>query len=32
VKNVTMTIRWNNGQRSAMLGLVRVDTGGGNLW
>jgi prepilin-type N-terminal cleavage/methylation domain-containing protein len=32
VKNVTMTIRWNNGQRVASLALVRVDTGGGNLW
>jgi len=32
VKNVTMTIRWNNGQRVATLGLVRVNTGGGNLW
>jgi hypothetical protein len=29
---VTMTIRWNNGQREARLALVRVDTGGGNLW
>jgi len=27
VKNVTMTIRWHNGQREARLGLVRVDTG-----
>ncbi|HEV8657938.1 MAG TPA: type II secretion system protein [Thermoanaerobaculia bacterium] len=32
VKNVTMTIRWNRGQREAKLGIVRVDTGGGNLW
>jgi prepilin-type N-terminal cleavage/methylation domain-containing protein len=32
VKNVTMTVRWNNGQRSATLSLVRVDTGGSNLW
>ncbi|HEY3052860.1 MAG TPA: type II secretion system protein [Thermoanaerobaculia bacterium] len=32
VKNVTMTIRWNGGQREARLGIVRVDTGGGNLW
>ncbi len=32
VKNVTMTVRWNNGQRAATLGLVRVDTGGTNLW
>lgn len=32
VKNVTMTIRWNNGEREARLALVRVDTGGTNLW
>ena len=32
VKNVIMTIRWNNGQRQAKLGIARVDTGGGNLW
>jgi prepilin-type N-terminal cleavage/methylation domain-containing protein len=32
VKNVTLTIRWNNGQREARLGLVRVDTGGTSLW
>jgi prepilin-type N-terminal cleavage/methylation domain-containing protein len=32
VKNVTMTIQWNKGQREAKLGLVRVDTGGGNFW
>jgi len=32
VKNVTMTVRWNNGQREAKLALVRVDTGGSNLW
>lgn len=32
VKNVLMTVRWNNGQRFASLSLVRVDTGGGNLW
>jgi hypothetical protein len=30
VKNVTMTIRWHNGQREARLGLVRVDTGDPN--
>ena len=29
VKNVTMTIRWHNGEREARLGLVRVETGGG---
>lgn len=32
VKHLTLTIRWNNGQRLATLGLVRVNTGGGNLW
>jgi prepilin-type N-terminal cleavage/methylation domain-containing protein len=32
VKNITMTVRWNNGQRAASLALVRVDTGGSNLW
>lgn len=32
VRNVTMTVRWNNGQREARLALVRVDTGGSNLW
>lgn len=32
VKNVLMTIRWKDGQRQAKLELVRVDTGGSNLW
>jgi prepilin-type N-terminal cleavage/methylation domain-containing protein len=32
VKNVTMTVRWANGVREAKLVLVRVDTGGTNLW
>lgn len=32
VKNVTLTIRWRNGQRDARLGVVRVETGGGSLW
>jgi len=32
VKHVTLIVRWNNGQRVATLGLVRVNTGGGNLW
>jgi prepilin-type N-terminal cleavage/methylation domain-containing protein len=27
VKNVTMTIRWHNGEREARLALIRVDTG-----
>lgn len=32
VKHVTMTVRWNNGQRVASMTLIRVNTGGGNLW
>jgi type II secretory pathway pseudopilin PulG len=32
VKHVLMTIRWRDGQRQAKLELVRVDTGGSNLW
>ena len=32
VKNVLMTIRWKNGEREAKLELLRVDTGGSNLW
>ena len=32
VKNVTLTVRWHNGAREAKLALVRVDTGGTNLW
>jgi prepilin-type N-terminal cleavage/methylation domain-containing protein len=32
IKNVTLTIRWRNGEREAKLGLVRVDTGGNPLW
>ncbi|HVG25435.1 MAG TPA: prepilin-type N-terminal cleavage/methylation domain-containing protein [Thermoanaerobaculia bacterium] len=32
VKNVLMTVRWRNGERQARLELVRVDTGGSNLW
>jgi prepilin-type N-terminal cleavage/methylation domain-containing protein len=32
VKNVTLTIRWRNGEREARLGLVRVDTGSNPLW
>ena len=32
VKNVLMTIRWNDGERQARLELVRVDTGGSNFW
>lgn len=32
VKEITMSIRWHNGDHIAKLGLMRVDTGGGNLW
>lgn len=32
VKNVTLTVRWQEGKREARLELVRVDTGGTNLW
>ena len=32
VKNVTMTIYWRGNERTAQLELVRVDTGGTNLW
>lgn len=32
VKNVTMTIQWRDNARKASLALVRVDTGGTNLW
>ncbi|MFL6248817.1 MAG: prepilin-type N-terminal cleavage/methylation domain-containing protein [Thermoanaerobaculia bacterium] len=32
VKNVTMTVRWKNGQREARLAIVRVQTGGGALF
>ena len=32
IKNVTMTVRWRNGERVARLTLVRVDTGGTPLW
>lgn len=31
VKNVLMTVRWSPG-RTAQLELIRVDTGGTNLW
>jgi prepilin-type N-terminal cleavage/methylation domain-containing protein len=31
-KNVTLTIRWRNGQREAKLGIVRVDLGGETFW
>ena len=32
IKNVTLTIRWQNGKRQARLGIIRVNTGGGSLW
>ena len=32
VKSVLMTVRWKEGQRQAKLELLRVDTGGSNLW
>ena len=32
IKNVTLTVRWQNGKRQARVGIVRVDTGGGSLW
>lgn len=32
VKNVTMLISWQGGKRKAVLSILRVDTGGGNLW
>jgi prepilin-type N-terminal cleavage/methylation domain-containing protein len=32
IKNVRMTILWHDGERKAELEIVRVDTGGSNLW
>lgn len=32
VKQVTLTVRWQNGKKQARLALIRVDTGGTNLW
>ena len=32
IKTVTMTVLWDGGRREAHLSIVRVDTGGGNLW
>ncbi|MGZ5474890.1 MAG: type IV pilus modification PilV family protein [Thermoanaerobaculia bacterium] len=32
IKEVTMTITWNKGQREAKLAITRADTGGGNFW
>jgi prepilin-type N-terminal cleavage/methylation domain-containing protein len=31
-KDVTLSIRWRNGRRTASLVLIRTNTGGGNLW
>jgi prepilin-type N-terminal cleavage/methylation domain-containing protein len=32
LKNVMLTVRWNNAQRVARLAVVRVNTGGSSLW
>ena len=32
VRNITLTLRWDNGQKTATLALARADTGGSNLW
>ncbi|HYM62178.1 MAG TPA: type II secretion system protein [Thermoanaerobaculia bacterium] len=32
VKHVALTIRWQNGKRAASLEIIRVQTGGGNLF
>lgn len=32
VKQVTLTVRWHNGDKQAQLALLRADTGGSNLW
>jgi hypothetical protein len=32
MKTVTLSIRWNGGQREARLTIMRVNTGGGDLW
>jgi prepilin-type N-terminal cleavage/methylation domain-containing protein len=32
IRNVTMKIRWRNGEREARLTLVRTKTGATNLW
>jgi hypothetical protein len=32
MRNVTLSLTWNGGQNHAALALIRVDTGGGNLW
>lgn len=32
IKHVKLKVRWHEGKREASLELVRVDTGGTNLW
>lgn len=32
LRNITLTLRWDNGQRTATLAFIRSDTGGSNLW
>lgn len=32
LKEVLLTVRWNRGRESAMLTVLRTDTGGGELW
>jgi prepilin-type N-terminal cleavage/methylation domain-containing protein len=32
IKTVTMSIHWSHDQHQAKLALIRVNTGGGNLW
>jgi prepilin-type N-terminal cleavage/methylation domain-containing protein len=32
IKTVTLKVRWHEGKREAALEVVRVDTGGTNLW
>lgn len=32
IKDITFTIRWQNGNRQAKLSIVRSDTGGSTLW
>lgn len=32
LKEVLLTVRWNRGQRSATLTVLRTDTGGDELW
>jgi prepilin-type N-terminal cleavage/methylation domain-containing protein len=31
-KDITLTVRWDNAQHVARLGIIRVDTGGSTLW